>query len=156
LCKREADLDEEAMSEHSKDHEIVDAFLRETTDMLLGRCSIDVTKLLNERNDATGSANKLHDNLVEVWTGPLQTESSDVEMLKRKAEMWDRMRRSEPPRSTQREQVATPRVSSAVPQESPGTVQKSMFGPGVATKAGVQPSGGWTAANNWGSTNSMG
>ena len=52
----------------------------------------------------------LHDSLVEVWDKPQQEIGDGRETLQQKADIWDRYRRSVPPRSSPREQTATPGV----------------------------------------------
>lgn len=149
LCKREAEPDADALSEHSETHHSDDAFLLEVIGDLLRRSHISIAEHLDKRN-AHSLADMLHDSLVEIWDAPQQEDSDNAELLRQKAETWARRRRSPPP---QRE---TPLVSPSAPQGPPASAQKSLFGPPAATKPGAHNPGGWAPVNQWAATNSIG
>lgn len=127
------------MSEQSQGHDEAQAILLEVMNQLMSRSKCDLLEHLSVdpvTRDASQLADMLHDRLVAAWDAPLREDSNRYDELKQKAETWDRLRRSVPPRSTQRERTATPHVSPTAPQAtvphatpSPATIKKISGGP---------------------------
>lgn len=74
---------------------------------------------MKEGKDARFVADLVHDELVEMWDGPLQEEGEHLKALQERAEVWNRHKRGVPPVSSQRERTATPRVALAAPHTLP-------------------------------------
>lgn len=155
LCKREAEMEDDATSEHSEGNQEDNAFLIEVMLNLAARSKLDVTGHLKDKKDAHELANKLHDSLIEVWDGPQQESSEQHEALQQKADVWNRHRRSLPPKPSQHER--TPRASPFAPQPSPATVQKAVESATAGRPAwDMTLSKGRTTASEWGNTNTIG
>jgi hypothetical protein len=137
------------------------AFLLEVMTDLVNRSKLDLDGYMQDpgNRDANDLANVVHDKLVEVWTKP-QRETGDLqEVLRQKAEVWERHRCSQPPRPTQLERASTPRRPPGTPQISPDTLQKPLAGSASAPRAACDRPGGWNAANQqeqeWADTNTI-
>ncbi|KAF2998284.1 hypothetical protein E8E13_007045 [Curvularia kusanoi] len=124
LNKREAEVDEDALSEYS------DAFHE---DYLYGvlrdlaqRAEVDIQSHVKKSCTVLELVNILHDGLVKHWDGPFQDEPELSETLKEMAEVWDQHKKSKPPQSSQRERVSTPRTSPDVPLTSPAVATKQV------------------------------
>ncbi|KAF3036760.1 hypothetical protein E8E11_003979 [Didymella keratinophila] len=159
LCKREAEIDEDAISETSDGGH--GAFLLEVMTDLVNRSKLELGGSMHDEGDRDPHefANVVHDKLVEVWTKP-QRETDDLsDVLRQKAELWERHRRSHPPRSSQMERTSTPRRPPGNQQISPDTVQKPVEGSASAPRAAWDRPGGWTSADqqeqDWANTNSI-
>ncbi|KZM24075.1 hypothetical protein ST47_g4771 [Ascochyta rabiei] len=151
ICKREADAEGDAMSEHSEGQHEDEAFLMEVMTDLVARTNLAMEAHLQQKRDAHELADQLHDSLVEVWDGPQRNVSDQHDTLRRKADAWEMHRRSHPPKSTQRERTVAPRVSPAAPQTSPAMARKPLVGPAPALGFA------WDATvNDWRKTNTIG
>ncbi|KAF9697885.1 hypothetical protein EKO04_003999 [Ascochyta lentis] len=128
VCKREANVDGDVMSEHSENPTEDNALPLEVLTDLISRSNLNVDVYLQQKRDSHELADLLHDSLVQVWDGPKRDISDHHDELRQKADLWDRHKRSHPPKSTQHERTVTPRVSPAAVQASPGTVQRAAVG----------------------------
>lgn len=139
-----------------------DALLLEAMTDLVNRSKLDVDGYMQKQGnrDAHELANIVHDKLVEVWTKP-QHDSDDLqEPLRQKADVWERHRRNQTPRSSQLERASTPRRTPGVPQVLPDTIEKPLVGSASAPRVAWDSPGGWNTANQqereWSNTNTIG
>ncbi|KAF1349249.1 hypothetical protein EJ07DRAFT_141031, partial [Lizonia empirigonia] len=157
LCKREADSEVDTMSEHSKGKDEDDPFLLQVMVELAARSKVDVGERMLCVRDPHELADVMHDRLVEVWDQPLQESDDQCETLRQKADLWERHRRSVPPKSTQRERTPTTRASPVAPQASPGTVQKPSAGSTSTSRlCWDDPRGYRPATEDWADVHSIG
>lgn len=138
------------------------AFLLEAMANLVNQSQLELDDYMQDQDskDPRDFANAIHDQLVEVWTKP-QRETGDVsEVLRQKAEVWERHRRSQPSRPSQMERISTPRRPSGNQQVSPDDIQKPLDKSTSAPRAALDKPGGWTDANQqeqeWANTNTIG
>ncbi|KAF3035298.1 hypothetical protein E8E12_003005 [Didymella heteroderae] len=131
-CKREVEIDVDAVPETSDAAR--DAFLLEAMTDLVSRSKVDVAGYAQDKGwrDARKLADVVHDSLVAVWTKPQRESGNLAEVLRQKAEVWERHLA---PRRIPLERASTPRRSPGAPQGSPNTVQKPLEGSMPAPRA---------------------
>ncbi|KAL1643232.1 hypothetical protein SLS61_009331 [Didymella pomorum] len=135
LCKREAEINEDAISEISDGGH--DTFLLEAIIDLVNRSKLELDGYMHDEGtrDPHDFADIVHDKLVEVWTKPQRETDDPPEVLRQKAEVWESRLRTQPPRPSQIERASTPRRPSGTPQISPDTLQKPLTGSATAPRA---------------------
>lgn len=157
LCKREADSEVDTMSEHSKGKDEDDPFLLQVMVELAARSKVDVGERMLCVRDPHELADVMHDRLVDVWHQPLQESDDQCETLRQKADLWERHRRSVPPKSTQHVRTPTTRASPVAPQASPGTVPKPTAGSTSTSRlCWDDPRGYRPATKDWADVHSIG
>lgn len=83
---------------------------------LAARSKVDVGERMLCVRDPHELADVMHDRLVDVWHQPLQESDDQCETLRQKADLWERHRRSVPPKSTQHVRTPTTRASPVAPK----------------------------------------
>lgn len=148
------------MSTTSEEPHEDDVFLGQVMSHLAARSNLNMDKFMEDKRDPVEVADILHDSLVEIWDGPRRDDGVQTELLRQKADVWDRYRQSQAPRSSQRERTSTPRQSPVAPQASPATVQKPLVGTTSAPRAAWDNPSGWNAVNpherDWCKTHTLG
>jgi hypothetical protein len=113
---------------------------------LATRSGVDVESYIRENRNSVEVADLLHDGLVKVWTGPYREDGDHFESLRGKADVWNQHKKTNPPRSSQRERSATPGTSQVVPQTSPVT-EKPNGGSAPVAGAGAGLSFPWNSSS---------